>query len=116
MPSTRRIVERAHHLIVGPRLHYRYRFRRIHGRDPILDPPIEPFDKIAYLVLRSDLSSINHLADKHLVRDFVQAPGGRVVPRADAGGVRPFRPDRPREPPEVVRDQVHARMSLQQAA
>ncbi len=76
MPSMRRIVERAHHLIVGPRLHYLHRFRRIHGRDPILDPPIEPFDKIAYLVLRSDLSSISHLADKHLVRDFVRARVG----------------------------------------
>ena len=73
MSSMRRIVERIHHLIVGPRRYYRHRFRRVHGRDPILDPPVEPFDKIACLVLRSDLSSINHLADKHLVRDFVRA-------------------------------------------
>ena len=73
MPTMRRIIDRLHHLVVGPRRYYLHRFRRIHGRDPILDPPVESFDKMAYLVLRSDLSSINHLADKHLVRDFVRS-------------------------------------------
>ncbi|MCP4834702.1 MAG: hypothetical protein GY895_08030 [Phycisphaera sp.] len=76
MPSLRRILEIAHRKMVGPRRHYLSLFRRIHGRPPIIDPPAEPFDKIAYLVLRSDLSSINHLADKHLVRDHVRARVG----------------------------------------
>ena len=73
MPSLHRLIEIAHRRLVGPRRYYLHRFRRIHGRDPMLDPPAEPFDKIAYLVLRADLSSINHLGDKYLVRDFVRS-------------------------------------------
>lgn len=79
MPSLRRIMEIAHRKMVGPRRHYLRRFRSIHGRLPVLDPPVEPFDKMAYLVLRSDLSSINHLADKHLVRDHVRARVGESM-------------------------------------
>ena len=47
-------------------------FRRIHGRPPNHDEPVEAIDKMAWLVLRSDLSSIRHLADKYEVRDFVR--------------------------------------------
>lgn len=58
--------------IRGPRRNYLSTFRRIHGRAPNLDEPVEAIDKMAWLVLRADLSSINHLADKYEVRDFIR--------------------------------------------
>ena len=56
----------------GPRRNYLRMFRRIHGRAPNLEDPVEAIDKMAWLVLRADLSSIRHLADKYEVRDFVR--------------------------------------------
>jgi len=64
----RRVVRR----LAGPRRNYLREFRRLHGRVPNLDDPVEGIDKMAWLVLRADLSSIRHLADKYEVRDFVR--------------------------------------------
>ncbi|MFB0987234.1 MAG: ATP-grasp fold amidoligase family protein [Phycisphaerales bacterium] len=64
----RRIARR----IRGPRRNYLRMFRRLHGRAPNLDDPVEAIDKMAWLVLRADLSSIRHLADKYEVRDFIR--------------------------------------------
>ena len=64
----RRVIRR----LRGPRRNYLRMFRRIHGRVPNLEDPVEAIDKMAWLVLRADLSSIRHLADKYEVRDFVR--------------------------------------------
>lgn len=82
MPTLRRIMQIAHRRVIGTRRYYLRTFRRIHGRSPELDNPVEGFDKIAYLVLSADLSSINHLGDKFLVRDFIRSRVGEshVVP------------------------------------
>ena len=70
----RRIARR----IRGSRRNYLRMFRRLHGRAPNLDDPVEAIDKMAWLVLRADLSSIRHLADKYEVRDFIRTRIGEA--------------------------------------
>ena len=54
------------------RSRYLREFRLAHGRLPNLKNPTDGFDKLAWLVLNGDLSSINHLGDKYEVRTFIR--------------------------------------------
>ncbi len=55
-----------------PRSRYLRQFKIMHGRLPNLENPTNGFDKLAWMVLHGDLSSINHLGDKYEVRKFIR--------------------------------------------
>ena len=55
-----------------PRSRYLRQFKIMHGRRPNLENPTNGFDKLAWMVLHGDLSSINHLGDKYEVRKFIR--------------------------------------------